>query len=191
MTGEKLRFYLFIGFFFVLAGLLLGSQKFIDHFQRKNSEPFFSQTTQPATPTQATISGMPSHIDLPEVGISIEVAPGYYNKTSQTWTLSINKAHYATITPEPNDSGGNTFIYGHNRPEVFYKLLRVKEGDKAILTTSNNHKFTYTMVSRRDTSPTDSSLFQYQGPPILTLQTCSGFWYQNRSLFVFKLAEVV
>lgn len=189
MNREKLRFYSFIGILFVLVGLLLGSQRFIDHFQRKNSEPFFTSTTQQVTPAKATVSGMPSHIDLPGVGISIDVAPGYYNKKSQTWTLSINKAQYATITPQPNDGGGNTFIYGHNRLEVFYKLLRVKQGDKAIITTSNKHKFTYSMVSRKDTSPTDSSLFKYQGPPILTLQTCSGFWYQNRSLFVFKLVE--
>lgn len=192
MKRENLRFFFFVGLFFVLAGLLLSSQHLIQYFQNRNSQPLFAQSIHQVTASkQATVSGMPTHIDLPAVNISIEVEPGYYNKASQTWSLSTTKAEYATITPRPNDAGGNTFIYGHNRPEVFYKLLQAKSGDEAIITTANNHKFVYKMVSRHDVKPTDSSLFDYQGPPILTLQTCSGFWYQNRSLFVFKLAQVV
>jgi LPXTG-site transpeptidase (sortase) family protein len=193
MKHESLRFYAFIGIFFMLGGFLLSSQHFIQAWQQKNSQPVFAQPANQVsnTPAKATVSGFPSHISLPNVGISIDIDPGYYNKTSQTWTLSLTKAEYATITPLPNNGGGNTFIYGHNRWEVFYKLLKVQAGDQAIITTTNNHKFTYQMTSRRDTSPTDSSLFTYQGPPVLTLQTCSGFWYQNRSLFVFKLVQAV
>lgn len=134
---------------------------------------------------------MPDHIYLPGVDISVDIEPGYYNKASQTWTLSSTRAEYATVTPQPNNGNGNTFIYGHNRWEVFYKLLKVQPGDEAIVTTTNNHKFVYKLASRRDTSPTDNSLFAYQGPPILTLQTCSGLWYQNRSLFVFNFVQAV
>ncbi len=190
MKRDNLRFYFLVGIFFVLAGVLLSSQHLVQYLQNRNSQPVFSQPAQQTITKKPTVSGQPSHIDLPSVNISIDVENGYYNKVSQTWTLSTNKAEYATVTPEPNDAGGNTFIYGHNRWEVFYKLLNVKAGDEAIVTTANNHKFVYKMVSRRDIKPTDSSLFRYQGPPILTLQTCSGFWYQNRSLFVFKLVQV-
>jgi hypothetical protein len=35
--------------------------------------------------------------------------------------------------------------------------------------------------------PTDATLFEYKGKPILTIQTCSGVWYQNRQLFTFDL----
>lgn len=189
MKQSNLRFFLFIGLFFVLAGLLLSSQHFVQYFQNNNSRPLFSKSAKATTIKQPTVSGQPTRIDIPSVGISVEVEPGYYDKTSQTWTLSESKAQYATITPEPNDANGNTFIYGHNRWEVFYKLLKIKQGEQAVITTANNHKFVYKMVSRHDIKPTDSSLFKYQGPPILTLQTCSGFWYQNRSLFVFNLVS--
>jgi LPXTG-site transpeptidase (sortase) family protein len=189
MKYKNLRFHLMIGIFFVLAGILLSSQHFIQLWQKKNSQPFFTTISQPAVPAKATVSGTPSHISIPAVGIDLDVEPGYYDKTSQTWTLSLTQAMYATITPEANNAAGNTFIYGHNRTQVFYKLLKVQPGENATVTTSNHHRFVYKMVSRRDTKPTDSSLFNYQGPPILTLQTCSGFWYQNRSLFVFKLVE--
>jgi LPXTG-site transpeptidase (sortase) family protein len=193
MKKEKLRFYGFVGLFFIMAGLLMSSQHLVQYWQRANAQPVFVSTAKPpeTKPKQATLSGQPSRVEIPAVGISIEVVPGYYNKSSQTWTLSLNKAHYATITPEPNDSDGNTFIYGHNRKDVFSKLLNIKKGDEAIVTTSNGHKFYYSMKSRHDTSPTDGSLFDYQGPPILTLQTCSGFWYQNRSLFVFDLQKAI
>lgn len=190
---ENLRFYIFVGLFFIMAGLLLSAEPILHHWQKQNAQPFFAGTPRNSAyvAKKASISGEPTHIDIPSVGISIDITPGYYDKASQTWTLSTDKAQYATITPEPNDASGNTFIYGHNRWEVFYKLLKVQNGDIATITTSNNHTFTYKMTSRKDTSPTDSSLFDYQGPPILTLQTCSGFWYQNRSLFVFDFVKAV
>lgn len=171
----------------------MSSQHFIKHWQKANAQPIFAASSKQATTneTKATISGDPSHIEIPAVGISIPIEPGYYNQKTQTWSLSLTKAEYATMTPKPNDAGGNTFIYGHNRKGVFDQLLKVKTGDQAIVTTSNGHRFTYVMKSRHDTKPTDSSLFDYQGPSILTLQTCSGFWYQNRSLFVFDLQKVV
>ena len=193
MNTEKIRFYAYVGLFFVMAGLLMSSQHFIKHWQTANAQPVFAAAKQQTAIVKetATISGEPSHIEVPAVGISIEVEPGYYNQKTQTWTLSLTKAEYAVMTPPPNNAGGNTFIYGHNRKDVFSKLLNVKNGDQAIITTKNGHKFIYSMKSRHDTSPTDSSLFDYQGPPILTLQTCSGFWYQNRSLFVFDLVKAV
>jgi LPXTG-site transpeptidase (sortase) family protein len=189
---QHIRFHLFTVLCFVFAGALLSSPYFMHRWQQKNAAPVFAATSQHSVATkQATVSGTPTRIDVPSVNVSVDVAPGYYNKESQTWTLSTNKAHYATITPKPNDANGNTFIYGHNRPEVFSKLLNLHKGDEAIVTTGNKHTFIYKMVNRHDTKPTDDSLFRYQGPPILTLQTCSGFWYQNRSLFVFELVRAV
>ncbi len=192
MKNQKLRFYFTIGLLLVLTGLFLSSQHLIQSWQQRNSQPFFaSQASSTSTLKKPTISGFPAHIDIPGVDISDDIDPGYYNKASQTWSLSLTNAEYATVTPEPNNGNGNTFIYGHNRWAVFYKLLKVQPGDEAIVTTTNNHKFVYKMVSERITKPTDTSLFTYQGPPILTLQTCSGLWYQNRTLFVFKLVQVV
>lgn len=191
MKYKNLRFNLLIGLFLVLAGLLISSPHFVQQWQQRNAQPFFSgAAASAATPRpENAIKGTPNHIELPAVGISLEVIPGYYNKTTQAWTLSNTQAMYATVTAPANNHDGNTFIYGHNKPAVFYKLLQIKVGDQAIVTTSNGHRFAYKMVSRRDVKPNDGSLFTYQGPPILTLQTCSGFWYQNRSLFVFDLVE--
>lgn len=186
---KHLRFYLVIGSLFVLAGLLAASPHILEGLHAKHA-PAFDTAREHAPAKTATVSGTPTHIAVPSVGISVDVEPGYYDKAKQTWTLSNTKAEYATITPRANDASGNTFIYGHNRWEVFYKLLKVQPGDEAIVTTDNNRTFTYKMMAQKITKPTDDSLFHYQGPPILTLQTCSGLWYQNRSLFIFSLEKV-
>lgn len=145
------------------------------------------QATTPAPAAQ--VSGKPNRIVISSVGIDVAVVDGFYNKRNQTWNLSETVAQYATITPLANTEAGNTFIYGHNRPAVFNRLLNVQPGATAIVYTDNGHEFVYKLQSSRVTKPTDDSLFRYQGPPILTVQTCSGMWFQNRSLYTFELLE--
>jgi LPXTG-site transpeptidase (sortase) family protein len=190
----KLRFKLTIGVLFLLAGGLLDSQHFLNAFETKNAQPFIGTTHVSAaaiTPTTPNlIIGTPSHISIPSQHISVDVDPGRYNASKQTWSLSETKAEFATVTTQPNNIAGNTFIYGHDIPAVFESLLKAHIGDQAVVTTSNGHTFTYTLANYHDTKPSDVSLFNYQGKPILTLQTCSGFWYQNRRLFVFNLSQV-
>ena len=155
--------------------------------------PLSSQTNTPSTATASAgaISGLPSHLSLPSVHISLDVMPGYYNKQAQTWTSSITKAVYAATTAPANNTAGNTFIYGHNRPSVFSRLLNSRLGDTAVLTTANGHTFTYTLVTIHDVQPTDLSVLKSQGQPTLSLQTCSGYFYQNRRIFVFNLTKAV
>lgn len=200
----KLRFYLIIGVLFLLAGLLLDSQRFIQYWQIKDTElqsygvaeaatrESISKDTSKDTSSQTEpfLSGEPKHITLPRLGISLEVKPGYYNATNQAWTLSNTYAHYAAVTTLANNRAGNTFIYGHNKDTVFKNLSGLKTGDTAIITTENNLTFIYTFTGQRTTNPSDVSLFSYVGKPILTLQTCSGIFSQNRQLFTFDLTGV-
>jgi LPXTG-site transpeptidase (sortase) family protein len=110
---------------------------------------------------------------------------------TKTWTLSLSKVQYAVTTPEPNTTGGNTFIYGHYRKGVFATLHTIQAGAQAVVKTSNGHSFYYQLASERVTNPSDTSLFNYQGKPILTIQTCSGLFFQNRQLFTFDLVRAV
>ncbi|HSX44978.1 MAG TPA: sortase [Candidatus Saccharimonadales bacterium] len=147
----------------------------------------------PAKPKPApkvTIQGIPTRIVVPAEAIDLQVDKGYYNETTRTWSLSGTHAQYAVMTAQANNVGGNTFIYGHNNHKVFGKLLKIKAGDVVIIYTDNGHKFYYSYRTESDVKPDDTSLFNYQGPPILTVQTCSGAWYQNRRLFVFDLIRV-
>lgn len=137
-----------------------------------------------------TTSGTPVRIDIPSLSISLNVVPGYYYSSNKSWTLSLNNAHYAVISAPANDKSGSTFIYAHYRKGVFLNLPKIQPGAIAQITTGNGHVFTYTFRASTVTNPEDTRIFDYQGKPILILQTCSGIWYQNRQLFTFDLEKV-
>jgi LPXTG-site transpeptidase (sortase) family protein len=140
--------------------------------------------------TQPIVAGTPTHILIPSAGINLKVIPGYYYPSSASWTLSLNDAQYGVMTAKANNKEGLTYIYAHYRKNVFMTLAKVKTGDQVYVTTDNGHTFTYSYRNSITTSPNDTSIFKYQGKPILVLQTCSGAWYQNRQLFIFDLQKV-
>ena len=190
---------LIAGFCLVLVGLGLGFNQFMSYWHNKHvakvlTVPFSTAASagaQPIQPPAKAISGKPVRFQIPALHIDLSVIDGHFDPVSKTWTLSKDKVQYAVNTPLANNSAGNTFIYGHNRPGVFRTLYQVKVGDEAIVTTDNGHRFTYVFKAAFETNPNDDSLFQYQGAPIMTVQTCSGLWYQNRQLFTFTLKEAV
>lgn len=138
-----------------------------------------------------TVSGQPIEIDFQSRSILIDVVPGYYDKNSQQWTTSNDKAHFATVTSIPNNKTGNTFIYGHNRSDVFMRLIDSQLGDTATIKTENGHEFRYVLTGIHDTNPEDVSYLQPTEKPTLTIQTCSGPMYQFRRMMVFSFVEVV
>ncbi len=201
--NNKLRIFIAIfGLFLLLTGswiLMKGSYvdeeyKYIPtqtEALRQDSGSSVNKTqTAPSNSPNSNLSGYPVRIVLPDVNIDIGVAKGYYNSSTKKWTISRDKAYYAVMTKRPNTEGGNTFIYGHNRSNVFSRLLKIRSGSIATVTTDNNKKFVYQLERFYTTNPNDSGILYYEGDPILTLQTCSGANFQNRTLYIFKLIKV-
>ncbi|HET6924856.1 MAG TPA: sortase [Candidatus Saccharimonadales bacterium] len=149
---------------------------------------------QPAAPVanstwqapKAAISGNPVRLQIPSLGMDLPIINGTYSKTTRTWTLTTNKVQYAVNTALPNDTTGDTFLYGHYRPEVFARLHLIKPGATVTVTTDNGHIFTYTYTGYKVIDPSDTSIFQYQGKPELTIQTCTGLFFEHRQLFHFN-----
>lgn len=183
-----------LGVALLLVGSFLGYQRFVEFSARPVTIRTNVQTTRPEPivlpATNGLVEGKPVRIVIPSVNIDVPVLDGIYNPHTQTWTLSETAAQYALITQLANNQTGNTFIYGHNRTAVFKRLLDAKEGAIAKVYTTNNHVFTYKLRATKVTNPRDDSLFYYKGSPILTVQTCSGLWFQNRSLFTFDYVAV-
>jgi LPXTG-site transpeptidase (sortase) family protein len=147
--------------------------------------------TPTVAPAQGFISGSPTRISIPSLNMSLSVIPGYYDASSDSWTLTNDKVQFATPTALPNNAGGNTFLYGHARSNIFGVLPKIQAGAIAIVSTSNGHRFYYRLNSTRVVDPSNSApVFNYQGKPILTLQTCVGLLYQSRELLTFDLQEV-
>jgi LPXTG-site transpeptidase (sortase) family protein len=141
--------------------------------------------------TDKTGAGMPTELLIPSLHIDLPVIPGYYDSQTQKWTLSLDKVQYAAMTPEPNTISGNTFVYGHYRRSVFASLHNIKPDSEATVRTKNGKSYTYKLQKVTVVSPEDSgNIFSYQGRPILTIQTCTGLWFQNRQLFTFSLTKV-
>ena len=150
------------------------------------------QTAAPSVTSagQQVVSGKPVEIRIPSLNIDLPIVPGVYNAATQQWTLTTDKVQYATMTPAPNTAGGNTFLYGHYRKNVFASLHTSQAGAEAIVITDNGHTFHYQLSSVHVVSPEDSAgVFNYQGAPILTIQTCTGLFFQNRQLFTFNLVK--
>lgn len=143
----------------------------------------------PASPYKKIMSGQPVRVVLPDQGIDLPVDPGYFDAATNSWTLSGYHAHFAMVTKLANNHDGNTFIYGHNNKYVFGHIKGIEPGQKAIVYTANNSVFTYVYQSTVGVGPDDTSVFDYSGPPVLTIQTCSGNWNEVRQMYTFKFAN--
>jgi hypothetical protein len=164
------------------------------HHGTANAEALLPAPTaavSPAVTNKPVVSGYPISISFPSVNINnVSVVDGVYDAKKKDWTLSLHNAHYAVMTARPNDTGGQTYIYGHYRPEVFAYLHHIKPGAQAFITTDNGYRFVYNFQGSIDVDPTNTNFLNYQGPPVLTVQTCSGSWMQNRELFRFTFDHV-
>lgn len=141
--------------------------------------------------TPSVISGDPMVLAIPSLSLNLAVTPGIYDAQTQQWTLTNDKVQYAVITPQPNTQSGNTFFYGHYRKGVFSTLHHIPMGAEADVMTTNGKTFVYKLSEIQVVSPNDSAaIFNYQGAPILTIQTCTGLFFQNRQLFIFNLEKV-
>ena len=146
---------------------------------------------QPDSTKPEFLSATPNRIIIPEKSVSVPVEDGVYDSISKKWTLGSKTAHHALITPNPNNQSGNTFIYGHNKRDVFGPIVDLNPGAEALIETDEGITFRYVLRSVKDVDPSDISLFEYEGPAILTVQTCSGAWYEQRRLFTFELMETI
>lgn len=182
------------GFLIMCSGLLLSGPS-IYYQLRENNLPQTPITlpgvTAPDISHPEIKTGEPARLQIPSIGVDLVVTEGEFNQTTNTWNVSNDKAHYAVVSDAPNNRYGNTFIYGHNRANVFAGLVQLQTGAEAIIRTENNLQFVYQLSKVEETDPNNTSvLLPYSSKPTLSLQTCSGSWYQNRQIFRFDFIRV-
>lgn len=191
-TMKRLKFEIIIGLVLLISGtgLLIGIAHSLD--VNAGISPTIQTTfvTPLSGQPSVKIQGEPAELIIPSLDLDLKIIPGYYNTITQTWTLSPDKVQYATITPPPNNIEGNTFLYGHDLITVFASLHTIKANSLAIVKTDNDHTFYYQLNNILTTNPLDDSVFNYHGKPILTIQTCGGWFYQDRQFFIFNLERV-
>lgn len=142
--------------------------------------------------SQQIISGHPVRFSVERLGIDLPVNDGVYNPQTREWSLSDDAVYFATITTEPNESQGNTFIYGHNQSQVIGLMSAIQPGDIVTIQTSNNHTFRYTYTHDSIVAPTfTAALKEDPDKPQLTVMTCEGIWSETRRMMYFDLLEVI
>lgn len=152
----------------------------------------YSPPPKPITKKEIQIrSGVPARLEVANLKLSKDILPGVYDEQNNTWNVSDSGVHFAEHSSIINDFSGATLIYGHNNRFTLGRLSELSNGDQATITTQNNYRFTYSLVSVSDNEPNNTSIFDYSGPPILVLQTCSGAFNESRRFYVFELSGVV
>jgi hypothetical protein len=92
-----------------------------------------------------------------------------------------------------NNAAGETFVYGHNNDFVFGSLRHKTPaiGSVALLYTDNGHIFEYHFSAVTSLSPSDTSVLDYSGTPILLIQTCTGSLNEWRTEYTFQFYKVI
>lgn len=138
----------------------------------------------------SALSGTPTRIVVPSIGVDVSVGVGSYNQSDGTWTLNDTQAFYADTSVPANNNNGVTLIYGHARRAVFGRLGEVTDGGDATVYTDSGYTFHYLYQSKQEVVPTDTNIIRPDGAPTLMLQTCSGPWDAYRTLVSFQLTGV-
>jgi len=156
--------------------------------------PKVAQTPQVPHATHGhLVYGRPVRIVIPNSGVDLPVDPGYYDSATGQWTLSGYRAQFAMISTLANNITGDTFIYGHNNNYVFGALRHHTPvvGAPALIYTDNGHILQYTFQKSSSLAPEDTSVFSYSGPPIMTIQTCTGSLNEWRTMYQYGFEKVV
>lgn len=178
-----------VGIAVIDVALIIGVVSFLEH-EPKRPNLYAMSIEHPAPETPELVSEQPLSLKVPKLKMDLVVKEGKYDAGRASWTIDNKAAFYATITPKPNNLNGNTLIYGHNSHQIFGNLNQLEKDDLVYVEATNQKTFVYKLEAVKDVEPTDLSLFEYRGNPILTIQTCAGTWYEKRRLFTFSLVEV-
>jgi sortase (surface protein transpeptidase) len=147
----------------------------------------------PVSKSIAIISGLPTRIVIPSEQVDLPLLKGYYNPSNGGWNLSGYDGQFGMFSDLANDAAGDTFVYGHNNNFVFGALRHHTPlpGALALVYTSNGHIFKYAFDSVTSVAPDDISILNYSGPPIMTIQTCTGSLNEWRTMYKFSFSGVV
>ncbi len=198
---QKVRFCISTGTIYLLTAMFVWYA--VHPLPRSNSVRYVSLTTAPkhrlpAQPAIKEIAGLPVRIVIPGSSyegrvVDLPVDKGYYDQATDSWTLSGYHAQFMTISSLANNLAGDTYIYGHNNDYVFGALRHVTPdpGATALIYTDNGHIFSYGFVSATNVAPDATAVLDYHGPPILTIQTCTGSFNEVRTLYMYNFDKVI
>jgi hypothetical protein len=193
---RKVRFFSSLATIYILTVGTIGAMLYSSHLF---GTPVWAVTEPKAAAVQhitpkplppKVISGKPVRITIETSGIDLSIIDGTYDPSSETWTLSPDKAQYAVMSALANNHAGTTFIYGHGTDAVFGNIgtNHPPIGTAANIYTDNGLIFSYKLEDVKDYRPTDTNILDNtdSGAPRLVVQTCTGLFSEWRTMFIFS-----
>jgi len=199
----------YMGISLIVIGLGILSYHFINNFfiARRESEILttwdieFTPLTNPATDEESVQSYSDSNDDLklekdtklidPEKKLPFKIS---IPSIEIEWIVN-EGTDYATLRKGPGfyipstlpGEEGTTVVSGHRTTygAPFSRLDELKEGDKIIIETPGNEKFTYIVIDKKEVAPTDMNVLEKTDYPSLVLTTCTPKYFATRRLIVF------
>lgn len=180
---------LYVATALLIAGLLAFMNPTQDQAVVAERRTQLAQQVQPLT-EQAEVGGAPVRLSVDRLEVDLPVQPGTYDEQTKEWTLTDTDAFFATVSDQPRNRVGSTFIYGHNRPTAFGPLENLTVGDVVRVTTESGAVLTYTYREDAVVTPDFTSvLYEDADVPQLILMTCEGLWSEVRRVMYFTLSE--
>lgn len=129
----------------------------------------------------------PLRLVIPTVKIDLPVK----NKplVNGTWQPEDYVANFAEGTSLPNNVGGNTALYGHDRPHAMRRIKNLHPGELVFVETEH-YRFIYQTRSLARIKPEQVEVFHPTKQPTLTLLTCNGLWSQDRYVIAADLVRI-
>lgn len=143
-------------------------------------------TPRPAAPT-------PQRIAIPAIGVDATVEAVTVNDRLEMATPArpVDTGWYSLGSSPGED--GDAVIDGHvdspdGAPAVFARLAQLKPGDQLIVTLAEGRRtFAVTRIASVPYHSVPAGLFATQGPPLLTLITCTGAWDPAQGVYSQRL----
>ena len=137
--------------------------------QYAEEEPSDQDTDIEVTDTIRMLQGALGTIDIPCLSIHYPIYEG-----AEEAQLSVGIGHLPETAPLL--AVGNCVLCGHNgssRGAFFTSLSHIRRGDEVQITTKDEEKRTYHVVSTKVVGPYDASVRKKSDTEILTLFTCA------------------
>jgi LPXTG-site transpeptidase (sortase) family protein len=120
----------------------------------------------------------PPQIEIPTLGIKVQITTARYRRTYWDFASITNKAAFLQHRPKPGQ-GKNAIIAAHyelprRKPGPFYRLSELKAGDP-IIVTLDGIRYTYAVTEMWTVDPSDISPIYATDGEMLTLLTCSDY----------------
>ncbi|MDQ3099011.1 MAG: sortase [bacterium] len=138
----------------------------------------FQKINEPGKPKRFIVPSL--SMGLPIVSVPLK---------NDTWPVEEGVANFAEESSAFNGDTGNSVLFGHNKPDAFRPLNKLKVGESVYVQTSQ-YQFSYEVKDISTTNPKNIDVMKPGDKYELTLITCNGFFDEKRLIIKAELKEI-